>query len=51
MVRRYAHLSQEHKRQAIEPLANNSPAVFTNAGESASAPETRNIKAVNSLGR
>ena len=28
MVQRYAHLSQEHKRQAIELLAENSPQVF-----------------------
>ncbi len=31
MVQRYAHLSQEHKRQAIELLAENSPVISTTA--------------------
>lgn len=51
MVQRYAHLSQEHKRSAIELLAGNSTTIFTNAVESTSTPESRNIKAVNGLGR
>jgi hypothetical protein len=29
MVQRYAHLSQDHKRQAVELLAKNSPPLFT----------------------
>jgi hypothetical protein len=35
MVQRYAHLSQEHKRQAIELLAENSPSIFTTPAEMA----------------
>jgi len=33
MVQRYAHLSQEHKRQAIELLAENSPTLITTSAE------------------
>ena len=51
MVQRYAHLSQEHKRNAVELLVENSTTIFTNAGESTGTPETRNVKSVNSLGR
>jgi hypothetical protein len=31
MVQRYAHLSREHKQEAVEPLAYISPSVFTTA--------------------
>ncbi|MBN2320902.1 MAG: site-specific integrase [Acidobacteria bacterium] len=42
MVQRYAHLSQEHKRQAIELLAENSPTIFPTTAEKA-----QKLKAVN----
>jgi integrase len=38
MVERYAHLSQEHKRKAIELLAENSPSLITTPAE---MPERR----------
>jgi len=33
MVQRYAHLSQDHKRQAVELLANNSTSLITPPSE------------------
>jgi hypothetical protein len=33
MVQRYAHLSQDHKQQAVELLAENSPSLFTPSSE------------------
>jgi integrase len=35
MVQRYAHLSNQHKQQAIELLANNSPSLITTPAEKA----------------
>ncbi len=35
MVRYYAHVSQEHERQAVEPLAEDSPTLSTTPAESA----------------
>jgi hypothetical protein len=40
MVQRYAHLSQEHKRQAIELLTENSPTIFTTPAEKPSGEKT-----------
>ena len=51
MVQRYAHLSQEHKRQAIELLAENSPTIFTTPAETPVVTESSNLKLVNNMGR
>ena len=51
MVQRYAHLSQEHKRRAVELLSENSPMIFTTPAENAPSAESSNIKLVNEMGR
>jgi site-specific recombinase XerD len=35
MIRRYVHLSEAHLREAVEMLAENSPAIFTTPAEAA----------------
>ena len=49
MVQRYAHLSQEHKRQAIELLAKNSPTLFTTTPQRAEAAEPVTANVVNMM--
>ena len=44
MVQRYAHLSQEHKRQAIELLAENSTTIFTTAPNSTTSPKPVSVR-------
>lgn len=51
MVQRYAHLSQEHKRQAVELLANNSPQLFPTEGQNGVSAESSNLKRINTMGR
>jgi integrase len=51
MVQRYAHLSQEHKRRAIELLSENSPSLITTAAEMPISNEPSNLKLVNEMGR
>jgi hypothetical protein len=51
MVQRYAHLSQEHKRQAVELPAGNSPSLFTSPALEASNAKTSNQINVNDVGR
>jgi hypothetical protein len=51
MVQRYAHLSQEHKQQAIELLEENSPSLITTPAKMTLAEESSNLKLVNEMGR
>ncbi|MBN2242814.1 MAG: site-specific integrase [Acidobacteria bacterium] len=51
MVQRYAHLSREHKQNAVELLANNSTSLFTTPASGAPTEKTSNLKAVNEMGR
>ena len=51
MVQRYAHLSQEHKRQTIELLAEISPSLITTPAEKPTRIESSNLKLVNEMGR
>jgi len=51
MVQRYAHLSQEHKRQAVELLSNNSPSLITTHAENASEMKSSNLNSCNNMGR
>jgi integrase len=51
MVQRYAHLSQEHKRQAIELLAENSTTIFTTTAQEGESRAEDNSNVVNMMGR
>lgn len=51
MVQRYAHLSQEHKRRAIELLSENSPSLITTPAEMPIGEESSNLKHINEVGR
>jgi integrase len=51
MVQRYAHLSQEYKRKAIELLSENSPSLITTPVENAPKVGSYNIKLINGMGR
>jgi integrase len=51
MVQRYAHLSQEHKRQAGKLLAGNSPTLFTAPTDEAVSADTYNLRLVDEMGR
>jgi integrase len=51
MVQRYAHLSQEHKRQAVELLAENSPTVITTVTREEGSETAVNSNVVNMMGR
>jgi len=51
MVMRYAHLSQKHKREAVELLVQNSPTLFPPAALEASMPVGDNTSIRNKMGR
>jgi len=51
MVQRYSHLSAAHKQQAIELLADNSPAGFTTAPQRAEGAEPITANVINMMGR
>lgn len=51
MVQRYAHLSQEHKRRAIELVSKNAFSLITTPAEMPIGGESSNFKHVNEVGR
>ena len=51
MVQQDAHLSQEHKRQAVELLAGNSPTFFPAPAETSNPANDSNLKLVQGMGR
>jgi site-specific recombinase XerD len=51
MVQRYAHLSQDHKRRAVELLAENFPSVITPPAGELSESESSKLLVVNKMGR
>jgi len=51
MVQRYAHLSQDHKRQAVGLLAKNSPPLFTPPTKNGLGENDRNHKSLQRMGR
>jgi integrase len=51
MIQRYAHLSQQHMRQAIEILTENAPTDFTTPAMDARNTESSNIKCISKVGR
>jgi integrase len=51
MVQRYAHLSQDHKRQAVELLANNSTPLITPPPETPANTSDSNSNHVSRMGR
>jgi integrase len=51
MVQWYAHLSQDHKRRAVELLAENSPSVITPPVGELFEPESSKLLVVNEMGR
>jgi len=51
MVQRYAHLSQDHKRRAVELLAENSPSVIIPPAGELSEPESSKLLVINKMGR
>jgi hypothetical protein len=47
MIRRYVHLSEQHLREAVERLAENSPTIFTTLADEAPVGVASKVSPIN----